>query len=95
MRNTKVVDVIEELKSYGCNVDVYDPWVDPEEEKHHYNHGIISNPFESDRKYDAVVVTVAHKQFKAVTQTEYENISNGIPVIMDIKGIVEKPSWRL
>ena len=95
MRNTKVVDVIEELKTYGCNVDVYDPWVDPEEEKHHYSHGIIANPFSSDTKYDAVVVAVAHKQFKALTQIEYENISNGTPVIMDIKGIVEKPSWRL
>ena len=66
MRNTKVVDVIEELKTYGCNVDVYDPWVDPEEEKHHYEHGIIEDPFKSDKKYDSIVVAVAHKQFTAL-----------------------------
>ncbi len=95
MRNTKVVDVIEELKSYGCNVDVYDPWVDPEEEKHHYKHGIIKNPFESDKKYDSIVVAVAHKQFIVLSEDDYKNISSTSPVIMDIKGIVPNPSWRL
>ena len=95
MRNTKVVDVIEELKTYGCNVDVYDPWVDPEEEKHHYKHGIIDNPFENNKKYDSIVVAVAHKQFIELSQTDYETISEDTPIIMDIKGIVEKPSWRL
>ena len=95
MRNTKVVDIIEELKSYGCNVDVYDPWVDPKEEKQYYKHGIIADPFKSDKKYDAVVVAVAHRQFKALTQKDYESISSDTPVLMDIKGIVEKPSWRL
>ena len=95
MRNTKVVDVIEELKAYGCNVDVYDPWVDPEEEKHHYEHGIIDDPFQSDKKYDSIVVAVAHKQFIVLSEDDYKNISNTVPVIMDIKGIVPNPSWRL
>ena len=95
MRNTKVVDVIEELKVYGCDVDVYDPWVDPAEEKHYYKHGIIADPFATDKKYDAIVVAVAHKQFITLTQEDYKAISNDSPVIMDIKGIVEKPSWRL
>ena len=95
MRNTKVVDIIEELKTYGCNVDVYDPWVDSEEEKQHYKHGIIANPFESDKKYDSIVVAVAHKQFKELSSDDYSKISTNNPVIMDIKGIVENPSWRL
>ena len=95
MRNTKVVDVIEELKTYGCNVDVYDPWVDPKEEKHHYSHGIIEDPFKSDKKYDSIVVAVAHKQFITLSENDYINISDGTPVIMDIKGIVPNPSWRL
>jgi len=95
MRNTKVVDIIEELKSYECDVDVYDPWVNPEEEKQYYKHGIIDNPFENDKKYDSIIVAVAHKQFKELSQTDYDNISNGIPVIMDIKGIVKNPNWRL
>ena len=95
MRNTKVVDIIEELKSYGCKVDVYDPWVDPEEEKQHYTHGIIADPFKADKKYDAIVIAVAHKQFKALTQHDYESISSDTPVLMDIKGIVTDPTWRL
>jgi len=95
MRNTKVVDIIEELKTYGCNVDVYDPWVDLEEEKYHYKHGIINNPFENNKEYEAIVVAVAHKQFKDLDETIYKKLSNGTPVIMDIKGIVPNPSWRL
>ena len=95
MRNTKVVDIIEELKTYGCNVDVCDPWIDPEEEKHHYKHGIIDNPFENNKQYEAIVVAVAHKQFKDLDETIYKKLSNGTPVIMDIKGIVPNPSWRL
>lgn len=95
MRNTKVIDIIEELKTYGCNVDIYDPWVDPKEEKQHYKHGIIENPFENDKKYDAIIVAVSHQQFKVLTQNDYEKISNSLPVIMDIKGIVKKPTWRL
>jgi len=95
MRNTKVVDIIEELKTYGCNVDVYDPWVSPNEHKKNYNHGIIQNPLESNKKYDALVVAVAHRQFKEMKKIDFEKLSDGTPIIIDIKGIVEKPNWRL
>lgn len=95
LRNTKVVDIIKELKSYGCKVDVYDPWVNPEEEKSHYKHGIIDDPFENNKMYDSIVVAVAHQQFKEFTDDDYASISKGIPVIMDIKGIVKNPNWRL
>lgn len=95
MRNTKVVDIIEELKDYDTNVDVYDPWVDAEEEKKHYSHGIIANPLESGKKYDSIVVAVAHQQFKVLTDDDYKNLSKGEPVVIDIKNIVKNPSWRL
>lgn len=95
LRNTKVVDIIEELKSYGCNVDVYDPWVNPKEEKSQYKHGIIENPFENGEKYDSIIVAVAHEQFKKLSENDYTTISKGIPIIMDIKGIVKNPNWRL
>lgn len=95
LRNTKVVDIIKELKSYGCNVDVYDPWVNPAEEKSHYTHGIIENPFENSKKYDSIIVAVAHQQFKVLTDNDYKYISKGNPIIMDIKGIVKNPNWRL
>ena len=96
MRNTKVVDIIEELKEeYGCSVDVFDPWVDPKEEKKHYKHGIIADPFKSDKKYDAIVVAVAHDQFKSLKRSDLERISSDPAVLIDVKGIVENPTWRL
>jgi UDP-N-acetyl-D-galactosamine dehydrogenase len=95
MRNTKVVDIIKELKSYGCQVDVHDPWVNPNEEKTNYKHGLIDNPFKNSKKYEAIVVAVAHRQFKKLTGTDYKNISKEKPVIMDVKGIVKNPNWRL
>lgn len=95
MRNTKVVDVIERLKDFGINVDVYDPWVDPNEKKNWYTHGIISNPLDDNKKYDAIVVAVAHKQFKKYTTETYSELSNGKEVVIDIKNIVPNPIWRL
>jgi len=95
MRNTKVVDIIEELKDFGVNVDVYDPWVDPNEEKKWYTHGIISNPLDDNKKYDAIVVAVAHKQFKEYTAETYSQLSNAEEVVIDIKNIVPNPTWRL
>jgi len=95
MRNTKVIDIIVELKTFGCNVDVYDPWINRHEEKKSYKHGFIDNPFENKKKYHSIIVAVAHRQFKKLSQVDYESISIEEPVIMDIKGIVEKPTWKL
>ena len=95
MRNTKVVDIIEELKDFGVNVDVYDPWVDRAEESKWYKHGIINDPLSENNKYDAIVVAVGHKQFKAYTADNYTQLSNGEEVIIDIKNIVDNPTWRL
>ncbi len=95
IRNTKVIDIIEELKDFGCNIDVYDPWVDKEEEKKTYKHGLIENPFQSTKKYAAVVVAVAHNQFIELKDEDYASVSEGSPVVIDIKGIVDNPSWRL
>ncbi|CZE48853.1 nucleotide sugar dehydrogenase [Campylobacter geochelonis] len=95
LRNTKVVDIIEELKSYGINVDVYDPWVDPKEEKKKYKHGIIENPFKKDKKYDAAILAVAHDEFKKLTQKDYENVLDNDMIIIDVKGIAPNPTWKL
>jgi UDP-N-acetyl-D-galactosamine dehydrogenase len=95
LRNTRVVDIIEELKAYGCRVDVFDPWVDPNEKKQHYRHGIISDPFLSDTLYDAIVVAVAHEQFRRLKHEDFERISTHEMVLMDVKGILDNPTWRL
>jgi UDP-N-acetyl-D-glucosamine/UDP-N-acetyl-D-galactosamine dehydrogenase len=95
MRNTKVVDIIDKLKDFGVNIDVYDPWVDPEEEKKWYTHGIIPNPVDANKKYDAIVVAVGHRQFKEYTAETYLQLSKDKEVVIDIKNIVPNPAWRL
>ena len=95
MRNTKVIDIVEDLKDFGVNVDVYDPWVNCAEVSKWYKHGIIKDPLGSDKKYDAIVVAVGHKQFKAYVENDYKQLSNGARIIIDIKNIVDNPTWRL
>ena len=88
MRNTKVVDIIKELKDFGAQVHVYDPCVDPTEKKKWYTHGIIDNPLRHNKKYDAIVVAVGHRQFKEYTMDNYSQLSKGKEVIIDVKNIV-------
>ena len=92
IRNTKVVDIIEELKTFKCNVDVYDPWVDTVEAKLHYGYDLIADPFANDKKYDAIVVAVGHQAFVTLPESEYRRLSN---VLVDVKGILKNPTWRL
>ena len=94
IRNTKVVDIIEELKDYGANIDVYEPWID-EKDKGYYDYNFVENPFKNSKKYDSIVVTVGHDKFKSITQEEYDNMINGEKIIIDVKGIVPEPSWKL
>ncbi|KAB7889872.1 nucleotide sugar dehydrogenase [Poseidonibacter ostreae] len=96
LRNTKVTDIVDELQEYGANVDIYDPWVDLEETKTHFNHELMErNPFESDKKYDSIIVAVAHEQFKKLTEDDYKSISTQKEILIDIKGIIKNPTWRL
>tara|TARA_B100000767_G_scaffold182040_1_gene169998 strand:- start:4307 stop:5575 length:1269 start_codon:yes stop_codon:yes gene_type:complete len=91
-RNTRVVDIIRELKDFGANIDVFDPWVDSTKI---FNHNMIADPLKSDKKYDAIIVAVSHKQFKAYTSDDYSRLSNDTKVIIDVKNIVKNPTWRL
>ena len=96
IRNTKVVDIIDDLLDFKCNVDIYDPWINKDEVQTIYkNYNIINNPFKSSKKYSAIIVAVAHKQFVKLKQKDFENISLDNPILIDIKGIVKNPTWRL
>ncbi len=94
MRNTKVVDIIKELQEYECNVDVYDYWVDRSDKESKDLPFIDELPLNS-KKYDSIIVAVGHDKFKEISQEQYESMSNGEPIIIDVKGIVAKPTWRL
>jgi len=94
MRNSKVLDIIKELEEYECHVEVYDHWVDQSDNEIKHLNFIDELPLNS-KKYDAIIVAVGHDNFKEITSEDYENMSNGKPIIIDVKGIVEKPTWRL
>ncbi len=83
LRNSKVADVIKELKKYGAKVDVHDPWVDADEAVHEY--GI--RPVRQPRKgaYDAVVLAVAHKEFKEMGAKAMRAFARKPHVLYDIK----------
>ncbi|MHA6280373.1 nucleotide sugar dehydrogenase [Salinimicrobium sp. CAU 1759] len=83
VRNTKVVDVIKNLKEYGTNVTIYDPLADPEEVQHEY--GLITTKELPKEKFEAVVLTVAHKEF---LDMDLDQLKNGQTVIYDVKGVL-------
>ncbi len=93
-RNSKVFDLIDELLEYECCVDVYDPWVKKDDIDQN-GFKIISDPFKNGQKYDAIVVAVAHSRFVSLSSDDYKSISANKPILIDIKAIVENPTWRL
>ncbi len=83
IRNSKVIGLINELKEFGCNVEVYDPWANPTEVREKYNLKII--PYLNGNKYDAVVAAVAHDEIRKVNVKTLKNGHDA--VIYDVKGI--------
>ena len=94
VRNTKVVDIIEELVDYGAAIDVYEPWID-EKDKGYYAYNFIENPFEQSKKYEAIIVAVGHDCFKEIKSEAFEKIMLGEAVLVDVKAILERSSWKL
>ncbi|WGH76989.1 nucleotide sugar dehydrogenase [Tenacibaculum tangerinum] len=83
VRNTKVVDVVKSLKEYNTNVTIYDPWADVEEVKREYNlQSIKESP---QGKYDAVVLAVAHNEYKGM---DLKSIMKDGAVVYDVKGVL-------
>lgn len=85
VRNTRVVDVLRALNDYETNLTVYDPWANPEEVKHEY--GITCHPELVEGEYDAVVLAVAHNEFKNLN---LESLCKPNRVIYDIKGFFDR-----
>ena len=85
-RNTKVVDIAEELEEFGCKVDIYDPWASPEVVRHEYGKELIA-AVDPSKKYEAVVACVSHNQFKTFDFKKYKDQG---AVIFDVKGFVER-----
>jgi UDP-N-acetyl-D-galactosamine dehydrogenase len=90
IRNSRVIDVIHELKDFGCDVDVSDPWAEAEEVKKEYNLDIIKHSKLNIQNYDSVVLAVAHDEFKDMKLEPTDK-----QVVFDIKSILEKSDGRL
>ncbi|WP_150049421.1 MULTISPECIES: Vi polysaccharide biosynthesis UDP-N-acetylglucosamine C-6 dehydrogenase TviB [Methylomonas] len=83
IRNTRIVDIVAELKTYGVNIDVYDPWVNRDETFEEYGIRPVSQP--SKGKYDAIVLAVAHQEFKETPIDEIRALGKPHAIIYDLK----------
>lgn len=84
IRNSKAIDVINELRSFGTNVEVYDPEADQNEVQHEYGFSLINKP---EKKYHAIVLTVSHQAF---SQIKWDEIKNEKTVVYDVKGALNR-----
>ncbi len=94
-RNSRVVDIVDELKSYSATVDIWDPWVDPEALDADYGYALVDQP--QNGAYDAVVVAVAHRQFRELDSAAIRALGKPDALLYDIKGVLPKSEsdWRL
>jgi UDP-N-acetyl-D-galactosamine dehydrogenase len=85
VRNTRVIDIVNELKTYDTNLTVVDPWADPNDVKKEYNIATLTEI--PNHKYDAIVLAVGHLKFLHINLQKYLNTNS---VIFDVKGILDK-----
>lgn len=87
LRNTRVVDIINELKAYAVQVDVHDPWVDSQVALHEYAISLTAEPEKG--VYDAVVLAVAHHQFREAGASVLAAFGKPLSVVYDLKYVVD------
>lgn len=87
LRNTRVVDLLEEFEDFNCNVDVYDPWVDKDNAAYDCNIKLIDEPERG--KYDAILLTVAHDEFKALSLEKIRSFGKDKHVLYDVKYLLK------
>ncbi len=87
-RNTRTIDVIRELKSYHAKVDIYDPWIDPNEASKAYQVELTQDLKEGT--YDAIILTVAHKEFLDMGSKKIRALGKQDAILFDVKGILPK-----
>tara|TARA_B110000008_G_C16963580_1_gene561133 strand:+ start:1050 stop:2327 length:1278 start_codon:yes stop_codon:yes gene_type:complete len=87
LRNTKVIDVVNTLKTSLCNVDIFDPWVNHEEAQKEYNLTLVKEP--KIGSYDAVIIAVGHDEFKKIPYKELKKYLKTNHVIYDVKYLLD------
>jgi len=86
IRNTRAIDIIRELQGFHAQVDVYDPWADPEEARHEY--GVTPIATLQPGSYDAVILAVAHRQFRGMGTEQIRALGKANHVLFDVKGLL-------
>ncbi len=86
LRNTKVIDIVEEFLDYGLQVDVYDPWIDPADARHEYGLEMIAAP--QKQSYDGIVLAVGHREFVAMSSAQMRAYGKSRAVLFDVKNIL-------
>ncbi|MDM8002738.1 MAG: nucleotide sugar dehydrogenase, partial [Bacteroidota bacterium] len=84
IRNSKVIDVVNELRDFGVEVDVIDPGASHEEVKHEYGLDLKKGP---EGKYDAIIVAVAHKEYRDLEEKYFLDLLNERGILVDLKGL--------
>lgn len=87
IRNTKIVDIVTELKDFNMQVDIYDPWADAEETRHEYAIDLVAQPEQGH--YDAIILAVAHDQFKAMGSEAIHALGRANHVVYDLKYVLD------
>ncbi|ARP84328.1 Vi polysaccharide biosynthesis protein VipA/TviB [Bordetella genomosp. 8] len=87
LRNTRIVDIVGELREYGVEVDVYDPWVDPAEARAEYDIEPVAAP--QDGRYDGIVLAVAHRQFAELGAARIRAYGKPQHVLYDLKYVLQ------
>ena len=85
LRNTRVIDVINELKDFGCQVDVTDCWADSAEAEHEYGIGLTAEPQQG--AYAGVLVAVPHREYVAMSAGDLRGYLKESGVLFDLKGV--------
>ena len=88
IRNTKVIDIIDELKAYEIDVDIMDPWCDPLEAAKEY--GLVVSKMAEEGSYDAVLVAVAHDEFKGMGVKAIREFGRPKHILYDLKYVLPK-----
>jgi len=88
LRNTRVIDIVQALRGYNAQVDVHDPWVDAAECEHEYGLATLGAPAQGH--YDAVIVAVGHRQFKALGAAGIRAFGKPESVVYDVKYVLPR-----
>ena len=88
IRNTRVVDLVNTFKAYHANVDVHDPWANPEETQHEYGINLTQNL--ANDHYDAIILAVGHQQFKELGAKRIRQLGRNNHVLFDVKFILNR-----